>query len=177
MINAAEHILETQPRLQKSLTVTPASAYEAINQTLGATDLITTLSEDITLLVDMFCHLFDLNRAGIRLTTLDRAMCPRFHVDRVPCRLITTYRGVATQWLHHHNVDRSKLGHGNQGKPDEESGLFKTSTDIQHLDQGDVALLKGELWQDNEGAGLVHRSPQLENNTRRLLLTLDFIID
>ncbi|MCZ8485672.1 DUF1826 domain-containing protein [Vibrio lentus] len=23
-------------------------------------------------------------------------MCPRFHFDQVPCRLVTTYHGVAT---------------------------------------------------------------------------------
>lgn len=31
------------------------------------------------------------------------------------------------------------------------------------------------IWQGNEGAGLVHRSPQLPNDNRRLLLTLDFV--
>jgi len=37
--------------------------------------------------------------AGTRITTLDRAMCPRFHVDRVPVRLIVTWGGPGTQWL------------------------------------------------------------------------------
>ena len=38
-----------------------------------------------------------------------------------------------------------------------------------------MALLKGELWANNEGAGLVHRSPQLPIGSRRLLITLDFV--
>ena len=101
-------------------------------------------------------------------------MCPRFHVDRVPCRLVTTYAGKATQWLAHDRVDRSKLGPGSEGKPDAESGLYTNVEDIQQLQQGDVALLKGECWEGNEGAGLVHRSPQLTAGTGRLLLTLDF---
>jgi hypothetical protein len=37
--------------------------------------------------------------------------------------------------------------------------------------------MKGELWHNNEGAGLIHRSPQVPNNTRRLVLTLDFMND
>ena len=36
--------------------------------------------------------------------------------------------------------------------------------------------LKGELWEGNETAGLVHRSPALAKDERRLLLTLDFSI-
>ena len=55
----------------------------------------------------------------------------------------------------------SLSGADNQGKPDEQSGLFAMPNDIQYLSLSDVALLKGELWQDNESAGQVHRSPQL----------------
>lgn len=134
-----------------------------------------TLCEDIALLVEMFCCLFDLKRAGLRLKVLDKPMCPRFHVDKILCRLVTTYQGVATQWLNHSDVERSKLGAGNLGKPDEESGLFKSLNNINQLKQGDVALLKGEYWDENEGAGLVHRSPAVAANEQRLLLTLDFI--
>ena len=122
----------------------------------------------------MFCCLFDLKRAGLRLTALDKAMCPRFHVDRVPGRLVTTYQGVATEWLPHEQVDRSKLGEGNNGLTDIHSGLFENEQDIQQLNHGDVAILKGELWEGNENAGLVHRSPALTTDERRLLLTLDF---
>ena len=174
---AAEKIIATMPALKMASVVTPQEAYTATHKTLGAAQYAHQLSEDIAQLVDMFCCLFDLKRAGLRLTALDHAMCPRFHVDKVPCRLVTTYQGSATQWLDHHHVDRSKLGVGNQGKPDEQSGLFETTSDIQQLRQGDVALLKGESWEGNQGAGLVHRSPQLPSETSRLLLTLDFIDD
>ena len=177
LIEAANSILDTNPTLQASLVVTPQEANAAVVKALGPTPRAATLSEDIAQLVDMFCCLFDLKRAGLRLTALDRAMCPRFHVDRVPCRLVTTYQGVATEWLPHQAADRSKLGIGNQGKPDEQSGLFNSATDIQQLCRGDVALLKGESWEGNQGAGLIHRSPQLPGETRRLLLTLDFMGD
>ena len=46
---------------------------------------------------------------------------------------------------------------------------------IRHLACGDVALLKGEKWLGNEGAGLVHRSPSQGNGERRLILTLDWL--
>ena len=87
-----------------------------MNELLGYSKMSAILSNDIAELVDMFCLLFGLNQAGIRLTVLNSAMCPKFHVDRVPCRLITTYHGIATEWLPHGLANRTKLGHGSQGK-------------------------------------------------------------
>ena len=133
------------------------------------------LRDDISQLIEMYAYLFDLQTTGVRIRSLSEAMCPRFHVDRVPCRLVSTYHGPATEWLYNDCVDRSKLGHGNQGLPDEKSGLISDNNCIQSLTPGDVALLKGELWPNNEGSGLVHRSPNASNGNKRLLLSLDFM--
>lgn len=132
------------------------------------------LRRDIQLLADMFLTLFGLERIGLRLTPLKSGMCPKFHVDRVPCRLITTYVGGGTEWLPHHEVNRCKLGAGSKGLNDAESGVVSSEASIQALASGDVALFKGEMWVGNEGAGLVHRSPVIVPNNR-LLLTLDFL--
>ena len=102
-------------------------------------------------------------------------MCPRFHTDFVKCRMVTTYIGPGTQWLPHKLVNRSKLGHGNQGQPDNKSGLFQKNVTIEQLEIGHVALLKGESWLGNEGAGLVHRSPHTSNKYNRLYMTIDFL--
>tara|TARA_B100000768_G_scaffold45057_1_gene43862 strand:- start:1009 stop:1686 length:678 start_codon:yes stop_codon:yes gene_type:complete len=176
LAQAAHNTLAANPALQVSQVVTPQDTQAVIERALGATEA-SALSEDIAQLVDMFCCLFELERAGLRLSALDGAMCPRFHVDRVPCRLVTTYQGVGTEWLPHPLADRSKLGRGNCGKPDEQSGLLNSLTDIQQLGRGGVALLKGEAWEGNQGAGIIHRSPLLTGKARRLLLTLDFMGD
>jgi hypothetical protein len=184
LVVAIGDLLYAKPTLQTSLVVTPKSVFSSIHNALGETATSAVLAEDIAQLVDMFCCLFDLKRAGLRLTVLDRAMCPRFHVDKVPSRLVTTYQGIATEWLPHDRVDRSKLGFGSEGKPDEKSGIFQHPEDVHRLYKGEVALLKGESWEGNEGAGLVHRSPSMSANNEsaqvnticesRLLLTLDF---
>ena len=171
--DSVDAFLKSNPTFQVSMTVTPDSALASVSESMGISSE-SELCENIAELVDMFCCLFSLRRAGLRLTVLDRAMCPRFHVDKVPSRLVTTYQGIATEWLSHQVVNRKKLGAGNQGKPDLESGLFKNTQDIQRLTCGDVALLKGELWEGNENAGLVHRSPLISAGEHRLLLTLDF---
>jgi len=171
--NSVDVFLESHTTFQASMTVTPKSALSSVRKFIGDTTKH-ELSENIAELVDMFCCLFELKRTGLRLTVLDRAMCPKFHVDKVPCRLVTTYRGVASEWLPHQTVNREKLGSGSNGKPDNASGLYKNQHNIQQLGCGDVAVLKGELWEGNENAGLVHRSPTVPTDKRRLLLTLDF---
>ena len=122
---------------------------------------------DISWLVSAYACLLGANRVGLRLRALDKAMCPRFHVDHVPVRLITTYAGLGSQWLQEGVMNRRHLGQA-QAEPAEPSRIEQVNT-------GDVALLKGEKWQGNEGAGLIHRSPALADGERRLILTLDWL--
>ena len=122
---------------------------------------------DVSWLVSAFACLLGAQRIGLRLRVLDKAMCPRFHVDHVPVRLITTYAGVGSQWLKEGVMDRRQLS-----KPEAEP---QDNSLIQHIASGDVALLKGEKWHGNEGFGLIHRSPQPAPGERRLILTLDWL--
>ncbi|WP_144392214.1 DUF1826 domain-containing protein [Pleionea sediminis] len=173
--HSVNHILKSNSSFNMIKPVSVVSVFDDIHRAFGNSEQSRPLCDDITTLVDMFCCIFNVKRAGFRLTALNHAMCPRFHVDHVPCRLVTTYLGYGTEWLPHKIVDRTKLGAGNQGKPDEHSGLFSRLRDIQRLTQGDVALLKGESWEGNENAGLVHRSPSVTPGERRLLLSIDFV--
>jgi hypothetical protein len=170
---SVKEFLALNPTFQKEMILTPQDALSRIRESFN--NNMTEVSEDIAELVDMFCYLFELKQAGMRLKVLDKAMCPKFHVDKVPCRLVTTYQGMATEWLPHELVDQTKLGWGCNGLPDSESGLYQSEIDIQQLDCSDVALIKGTLWEGNENAGLVHRSPELIANEKRLILTLDFM--
>ena len=122
---------------------------------------------DVSWLVSAFACLLGAQRVGLRLRTLDKAMCPRFHVDHVPVRLLTTYAGVGSQWLEEGAMDRRRLA-----KPEAEPSDPRV---IQQFCCGDVGLLKGEKWQGNEGLGLIHRSPELAPGERRLILTLDWL--
>ncbi|MGH8364489.1 MAG: DUF1826 domain-containing protein, partial [Pseudomonas sp.] len=46
---------------------------------------------------------------------------------------------------------------------------------IEQIRCGEVALLKGTKWHGNENHGLIHRSPALKADERRLILTLDWL--
>jgi hypothetical protein len=122
---------------------------------------------DVSWLVGAFACLLDAKRIGLRLRALDKAMCPRFHVDHVPLRLITSYAGVGSQWLREGVMARRGLGDP-AAEPRDEALIERTAA-------GHVLLAKGEKWQGNEGGGLIHRSPQPAEGERRLLLTLDWL--
>ena len=120
---------------------------------------------DVSWLVSAFACLLGAKRIGVRLRLLDKAMCPRFHVDHVPVRLITTYAGIGSPWLREGVMDRRQLS-----QPEAEPGER-----IEQIQCGEVALLKGTKWHGNEGYGLIHRSPALKADERRLILTLDWL--
>ena len=122
---------------------------------------------DVSWLVSAFACLLGARRIGLRVRVLDKAMCPRFHVDHVPVRLITTYSGIGSQWLKEGVMDRRQLGKP-KAEPTDDSL-------IEQITSGDVALFKGEKWHGNEGSGLIHRSPQPARGERRLILTLDWL--
>lgn len=147
-------LLSLQPSLAESLVLetdpdADAPALSSLAQ--GYADLhgYAGFIADVRWLVGAYACLLDARRVGLRLRVLEQAMCPRFHVDHVPLRLITTYGGPASEWL--------------------------DNGQARQLATGDVALLKGEKWLGNEGAGLVHRSPALAVGERRLILTLDWM--
>ncbi len=168
-----KQFLLKHPDFHTAMSVSPQRVKFALQEEIGSVEFQPLLN-DVEELVDMFSCLFELSNVGLRLKVLNSAMCPKFHVDKVPCRMVTSYYGPGTEWLPHEYVDRSKLGHGSKGMTDDESGLYSNNSSIHQLNVGEVALLKGENWTDNEGAGLVHRSPSLSSGERRLLLSLDF---
>ena len=175
LIKSSEIVLDDNPNLEYSEVLKPDEVKQSLESVLGDNIKTSPFIEDVSYLSFMFCKLFDQKKLWLRLDGIDHPMCPRFHTDKIKCRLVTTYVGPATQWLPHNLVDREKLGFGNGGKPDDQSGLFQSKQDIKQLDRGHVALLKGESWEGNEGAGVVHRSPHSEGNYKRLYLTVDFI--
>ena len=169
-----ENFLDQVSHYQKTFIASPEDIYSKLTSDDEELCRSQALCQDITELVELFCFLFDRKKVGLRITKLNKAMCPRFHVDRVPCRLVCTYQGVASQWLPHNLINRSKLGVGSNGLVDQQSGLYQSDEDIQQMNVGDVSILKGELWEGNENAGLVHRSPEVPPEQSRLLVTIDF---
>ena len=160
----AKHLMTVSPYWQTRFIQKPHEVAKQLERELPLSDTRQAFIDDVAEVTDMFSCLFELEQVGLRMAVLSRAMCPKFHVDRVPCRLISTYAGAGTEWHLPENVERLDNAGVNP---------LPTATH-KNLGLGDVALLKGEAWEGNEGRGLVHRSPDATDNTRRLVLTLDF---
>lgn len=125
----------------------PADARQLLDGALPDMAGKVLICQDILLLVDLFSTLFELEKVGLRIAVLSAAMCPRFHTDHVPCRLVCTYGNPGTQWLPEEALDRSKLGIGSVGRDDAESGIYDQESSIRQLAAGHVGLLKGEVWE------------------------------
>ena len=175
LLNASEYVLRKHPELAISEVIKPEEIKNILIQEIDSSQEVACLSKDISEIVKIFCMLFNVNSVWLRLDAIDKPMCPRFHADYLKCRLVSTYKGPATQWIPHNLVNHSKLGSGNEGKSDKESGLFLKDEDIMQLNVGDIGLLKGEAWEGNQGGGIVHRSPHSEDSKQRLYMTIDFV--
>ncbi|MBN3561615.1 DUF1826 domain-containing protein [Aliamphritea spongicola] len=138
----------------KSTVLSEPEVAEWLNDILPEHPDKAAFSEDVAMLADMFSYLFDLPRIGIRLQVLQQAMCPKFHVDKVPCRLVTTYTGATTEWR---------------------ENAVDGDTPAEHsVPPHSVVLLKGDGWWQNEGRGIVHRSPAASPEEPRVFLSFDF---
>ena len=130
---------------------------------LPAVDGRELLRNDVTLLTEILGELVDCPCVVVRYASVESAMCPRWHIDRVPIRMLCTYAGQGTEWLENQQADKRKLS-----DPEIADGAK------QRAASGEVVLLKGALWQGNAGFGAIHRSPAMApGELPRMLLTLD----
>lgn len=106
---------------------------------------------------------------GVRLSVADGPQCPRFHVDRVHARVVTTWLGVGTEWLENGDCDRRWLG--TPGTTDAESGLILHPARIGQAPEQAIVVLKGEAWPGFAGRGAVHRSPAYFES--RVMVTME----
>lgn len=160
-LNYVESLRDLQSALSLRQILQPQELSDYLQSSLPTAEGKQALIEGISLVGDMFGYLFELDRLGFRLAILEQAMCPKFHRDQVPCRLVCTLRGAATEWLD------GKQAYDWMQNPAAESTCHQLQT-------GHVALLKGKGWLNNEDQGLVHRSPQVKQGDWRLFFSMDF---
>ena len=128
-------------------------------------DLINAVDNEILLACETLELLLGCSHIGIRLATLRTPMCPRFHVDQVPCRMLTTLCGLGTQWIAGNDVDWDLFATRDDRTPPVSNGSA-----VSNLPSGHWSLLKGGTWDDHY-SGVVHRSPQ--QTKPRIFLCID----
>ena len=112
------------------------------------------LCDDIAVLAQCYARVMQVSAVRLRLDVVRDDACRNFHLDRVPARLLCTYRGKGTEY------GAAPQGHA----PDV----------IQSMHPGDAGIFRGATWPGLLASGVVHRSPPMvAGDTVRLLLVLD----
>ncbi len=146
------------------LTARPSDLRELLLTGLGEAGCgpasIEALASDIAGLAHIFADLVGPETVDVRLERITGDACRKFHTDYVSARLITTYRGRGTQWLDQDSA--TELA----------SGANVSCLPVGSLAEGDVAVLKGRLW--DEDYAIVHRSPPITGTGEdRIVLVLN----
>ena len=118
------------------------------------------LVADINGLVFGFADITQSDEVDVRLEPVSGDACWKFHRDNVKTRLVTTYRGLTTEWVQKIYADQAI----------KEQREFKGP--LERLGNGDVAIFKGSF--KSQKRGIVHRSPSIAGTgLTRLLLCLN----
>lgn len=127
---------------------------------LPAGDMRELLLVDIEGLLKAFADITGSDHVDVRLERIEHDACWKFHRDSVEVRLVTTYRGPATEWV--------RTAHAEQAIAEQKD----FAGPLEKLGDHDVALFKGSRAGTN--SGIVHRSPPIVGTGfTRLLLCLN----
>ncbi len=123
-------------------------------------DLRDLLLGDLDDLVSAFARIIQSDLVDVRLERVSHDACWKFHRDYVEARLLTTYRGPATEWVQPTDAGRALREQKSYKGP------------LERLQVHDVAIFKGN--RTGPGSGIVHRSPPVAGTgCTRLLLCLN----
>ena len=123
-------------------------------------DLRDLLLGDVDDLVSAFAGIIRSGLVDVRLERVSHDACWKFHRDYVEARLLTTYRGPATEWVQPIDAGRALREQKSYKGP------------LERLRVHDVAIFKGNC--TGPGSGIVHRSPPVAGTgCTRLLLCLN----
>lgn len=114
----------------------------------------------IKLLINFYfeIHFNKLDKVNVKFYTTESPDCTKYHIDYVGLRLITTFVGPTTNVLHNQYV---KKENENISFIDRPVSIFP----------GDVLLMKGKNWPENENNAVYHKSPN--SNLKRLIFSID----
>jgi hypothetical protein len=107
------------------------------------------LKRDIIELAQSFLVQFRQQTLRLRIEIVNTRSCPKFHIDNVNMRLVTTYLGPATEYR------------------------FIDDAAIHSTSLYDLVFLKGHKHPTHSDRAL-HRSPEMPPGTKRLCVAMDF---
>ncbi len=127
------------------------------------------LRADVAARLEELVALTNADKLSVSFGPVRTNQCPKFHVDYVPYRLVTTYTGPGTEWVPDALVRRAALEREEQDAAAANRHVVPDPSAVRHAAAGEVLIMKGARHENRVGA--VHRSPPIEGTGRvRLLL-------
>jgi hypothetical protein len=111
---------------------------------------------------------FDIiNKNSLNFSLKTSRGCKRYHIDNVPMRLLVTYYGKGTEWLHPDACNYLAYNNGEKNNK-----IIKKNAEKKYLNNWDIAIFKGKKY-SSEGKGILHRTPDAALGKPSLLMRLD----
>lgn len=129
------------------------------------------LFEHIELMLAMFEELFEPKEIGLRILPSHYSISPAFHFQNGIVKMMSTLGGSGERWLEkdfvqYHLLEKNQLAPAiKQPK----------ACDVNTLCNGDIALVKGKNWVDQEHNAVVCASPTFDNEESKLCIYIDYI--
>lgn len=172
--NFLEALIQEDPlpaSLRKSVLATEVAARLAEHlepYAQGHEEGVESLCHDAAELANSFATLASSSRLRMTFALINNDMCRLFHTDAIELRLLCTYLGPGTLWVPDQYVNWE--GMDKSSNEDRVRDMSK----VQQFAPFEVGILKGAMYESNDGPAVLHRSPLLsEQGGIRVLLRFD----
>ncbi|MEO0470608.1 MAG: DUF1826 domain-containing protein [Bacteroidota bacterium] len=126
------------------------------------------LIADVHELATSFATLASSPKLRATFTLISNDMCRLFHTDAIELRLLCTYIGPGTLWVPDQYVNWDNM------RESTNEARVRDLRQVQQFSPFEVGILKGAMYEANDGPAVLHRSPTLTTQeTTRVLLRLD----
>lgn len=134
----------------------------------GEKEALERFCSDVGELATRFSDLASSPKLRVAFALVQHDMCRLFHTDAIELRMLCTYIGPGTLW-----VPDPYVNWDNILEPSNEARI-KDMNQIQQFAPFEVGILKGAMYEHNDGPAVVHRSPTLSNEGDiRVLIRFD----
>ncbi|MDK1288028.1 DUF1826 domain-containing protein [Pseudoalteromonas umbrosa] len=145
--------------------------FEQVKSLFSSTTHGDLLFEHIELMLLMFQELFEPKEIGLRILPCTYSLSPAFHFQNGIVKMMSTLGGSGERWVEkefvkYHPLEKNQLAPAIK-EPRE--------CDINTLCNGDIALVKGKNWEDQEHNAVVCSSPVFDINESKLCIYIDYL--
>lgn len=138
----------------------------------GYEDGFDRLCADVEELATSFSSLASSSILRMTFALIQHDMCRLFHTDAIELRLLCTYLGPGTLWVPDEYVNWDQMNSASN------EARVQDLSKVRQFAPFELGILKGAMYDSNNGPAVLHRSPSLsEQDHMRVLLRFDSQVD